>query len=101
LVTIGVGQQREVTRALDSGAQLALVAGLGAGDARRDDLAVLADEVLQQIDVLVIDPLDLLRGEAAKLAALEQRAAAVATASVLPACTTTTSTRCGHVVLLP
>ena len=42
------------------------------GDPRRDDLAVLADEVLQKIDVLVVDPLDLLGGEAAELAALEK-----------------------------
>src|SRR6266481_9569101 len=42
------------------------------GDSRRNDLAVLADEVFEQIDVLVVDPLDLLRGEAAELAALEK-----------------------------
>ena len=70
-VQVGVRQQREEARALDRGRQLALVARGGAGDARRDDLAVLVDEVLQQLDVLVVDPLDLLGGEAAELAAAE------------------------------
>src|SRR5688500_12724932 len=72
-VQVGVGQQREEARALDGVGQLALVAGGGAGDARRDDLAGLVDEVLQDLDVLVVDPLDLLGGEAAELAAAEQR----------------------------
>ena len=56
--TIGVRQQRQEPRALDRGRQLALVARLGAGDARRHDLAVLVDEILQELDVLVVDLLD-------------------------------------------
>ena len=70
---IGVRQQGEEARALDRLGQLALVAGRGAGDARRDDLAGLVDEVLEDLDVLVVDPLDFLGGEAAELAAAEER----------------------------
>src|SRR5580765_5212662 len=70
---IRVRQQREEARALDRVRQLALVAGRGPGDARRDDLAGLVDEVLEDLDLLVVDPLDLLGGEAAELAAAEQR----------------------------
>ena len=60
-------------RALDRIRQLALVSGGRAGDARRDDLAGLVDEVLEDLDVLVVDPFDLLGGEAAELAPAEQR----------------------------
>src|SRR3954464_4851717 len=70
---IGVRNQRQETRALDRFRELTLVAGGGAGDARRDDLAGLVDEVLQHFDVLVVDPLDLVGGEAAELAAAEKR----------------------------
>src|SRR5262245_15148544 len=80
-VQVGVVQQRQEAGAVDRDRELALVAGLGAGDAGRDDLAVLVDEVLEQGDVLVVDLLDLLGGEAAELAAAEQ--AAVLAASVL------------------
>src|SRR5690606_23808743 len=68
----GEVQQREEARALDRHAELALVARLGAGDAGGDDLAVLVDEVLEDADVLVVDFLDVLRGEAAELAAAEE-----------------------------
>src|SRR5438046_9870840 len=71
-VQVGVRHQSEVTRALDRRRELALVVSPRSGDPRRDDLAVFADEVLEQIDVLVVDPLDLLGGEAAELAALEE-----------------------------
>ena len=70
--------QREKARALDRHRQLALVARLGAGDARRHDLAVFLDEVLQDLDVLVVDLLDAFGGEAAELLALEQVVAALA-----------------------
>src|SRR5262245_9501958 len=75
-VQIGVRQQREEARAFDRVGKLALVVRLGAGDPRGNDPAVLVDEVLQQIDILVVDPHDLLGGEAAKLAPLEQLARA-------------------------
>src|SRR2546428_6704311 len=70
---VGVRQQREEARALDRLVQLPLIAGRAAGDARRDDLAGLVDEVLQHLDVLVVDPLHLLGREAAELAAARQR----------------------------
>ena len=73
-VQVGEVQQREEASALDRHAQLALVAGLGAGDARGNDLPVLVDEVLQDRDVLVVDFLDVLRGEAAELAPAEEPA---------------------------
>src|SRR3954470_12039669 len=71
-VQVGVGQQREEARALDRIRQLPLVAGRGPGDARRDDLAGLVDEVLEDLDVLVVDPFDLVGSEAAELAAAEE-----------------------------
>src|ERR1700745_4096180 len=74
-VKVGVRHQRQIACALDCRRQLTLIAGLGAGNARRHDLAVLGDEVLQQFDILVIDLFDLLGAEAAKLAALEKAAA--------------------------
>src|SRR5258705_6992897 len=72
-VQVGVGDQREEARALDRVGQLPLVARRRPGDARRDDLAGLVDEVLEDLDVLVVDPLDFLGGEAAELAAAEKR----------------------------
>src|SRR5437773_12551338 len=69
---VGIGKQRQEARALDGFRQLPLVAGRGPGDARRNDLAGLVDEVLQDLDVLVVDPLGLLGGEAAELAAAEE-----------------------------
>src|SRR5512132_460708 len=68
-VQVGERHQREETRALDGRRELALVTGRGAGDARRNDAAVLVDEVLEDVDGLVIDPFDLLGGGAAELAA--------------------------------
>src|SRR3989442_12488882 len=59
--------------------------GARAGDPRRDDFAVLADEVLEQLDVLVVDPLDLLGGEAAELAPLEELLRALLVALVVAA----------------
>src|SRR5258708_15223850 len=66
---VGEVQQGQESRALDRDAELALVPRLGAGDASRDDLPVLVDEVLQDRDVLVVDFLDLLGGETAEPAA--------------------------------
>src|SRR5437899_10959170 len=71
-VQVGVRHQREVARALDRCRKLALIVSARSGDPRRDNLAVLTDEVLQKIDVLVVDPLDLLAGAAAELAPLEE-----------------------------
>src|SRR4029079_7348732 len=83
LVQVGLGQEREKARPLDRGRQLPLVACLGAGDARRHDLAVFLHEVLQDVDVLVIDLLDALGGEAAELLALEQVIPALALLAIL------------------
>jgi hypothetical protein len=56
---IGVRQQCEETRTLDRRVELALIVRLGAGESGRSYLAVLADEVPQRIDVLVVDLVDL------------------------------------------
>ena len=77
-VLVGVRHQGQEARALDGGVQLALVDRAGAGQARRDDLAVLGDEVAQDVDVLVVDFLDLGDGEAAETLALEQQGLGVA-----------------------
>jgi len=49
LVQVGVRQQCEKTRALDCRVELTLVMGLGAGETRRGDFAVFADEVFQRL----------------------------------------------------
>jgi hypothetical protein len=72
-VQVGVRQQGEEARALHRNRQLALEVRLGAGDPGRDQLAVLVDEILQQIDILVVDVLDALGGEPAELAPAEER----------------------------
>src|SRR5690242_16098319 len=75
---IGVRQQREEAGALDRGRQLALVEGARAGQAGRRDLAVLADEIAQRVDILVVDRLDAGDGEAAETLAAEQQRLLVA-----------------------
>ena len=47
--------QGEESRTLDRYIQLTLITGFGTGNTRRDDLAVLVDEFLQDADVFVID----------------------------------------------
>src|SRR5256886_14695865 len=99
---VGVRQQRQEARALDRLGQLPLIAGGGAGDARRNDLAGLVDEVLQHVDVLVVDPLDLFGGEAAELAPAEQRPLALVllVLAELPFAFAFTSAWRGHLDLL-
>ena len=75
---VAVRDQGQEARALDGGVQLALVDRAGAGQARRDDLAVFGDEVAQGVDVLVVDFLDAGDGEAAEALALEQQRLGVA-----------------------
>src|SRR6476659_7985857 len=77
-VLVRVRDQGQEARALDGGVELALVDRAGAGQARRDDLAVLGDEVAQGVDVLVVDFLDAGDGEAAEALALEQQRLRVA-----------------------
>src|SRR5574343_418095 len=76
-MVVGVRQQGQEAGALDSGAQLTLVAGLGAGQTSRHDLGVFLDVFLQDVHILVVDLFDLFSGEAAELATLEQTAAAL------------------------
>src|SRR5690606_19824089 len=72
VVVVGVRDQGQEARALDGGRELALVLGLGAGDAAGNDLAVLGDVLAQGVEVLVIDLLDALGRELAELAATEE-----------------------------
>src|SRR5271170_4496239 len=55
------GQERDVARSLDREGHLALVTRAVAADAAGDDLAALADEVLQRLRVLVVDDRGLVR----------------------------------------
>src|SRR5487761_928538 len=82
-VLIGVGQQRQEARALDRDGQLALVEGLRAGDAARDDLTGLGDIALQGAEILVIDVRDAFGREAAKLLAAREAAAAATTTAAI------------------
>ena len=73
LVLVAVRQQGQETSTLDAGGQLALEERARARQACRRDLAVLADEVAQRVDVLVVDLFDAGHREAAEaLAAKEQ-----------------------------
>src|SRR3546814_10578377 len=60
-----IGQQAQMTGALDRLGEFALFLRAHRGDARGNDLAALGDEALKQADVLVIDPGCILRGEGA------------------------------------
>src|SRR5688572_10157186 len=64
-----VGQERQLTGALHTTCDLILVAAAGAGDPPRADLPALGDELAQRGDVLVVDLLDLVLAEQARLAA--------------------------------
>src|SRR5487761_2659102 len=57
----GEGQERDVARPLDRDSHLALVTRAVPADAAGDDLAALADEVLQRLRVLVVDDRGLVR----------------------------------------
>src|SRR5450755_124761 len=72
LVLISVGQQGQEARAPDGELQLALVVGAGAGNAARDDLAGLGYIAFERQQVLVIDLLDVVGRETAKLLATEK-----------------------------
>src|SRR6185295_10067783 len=75
---VGVGQHGQEARALDGGGQLALEERARAGQAGRRDLAVLADEVTQGVDVLVVDLGHAGDREAAETLAAEQQRLLVA-----------------------
>src|SRR6185437_11072108 len=78
LVLVAVGQHRQEARTLDRGGELALEEGARAGQPGRRDLAVLADEVAQGVDVLVVDLLDAGDGEAAEALTPEEQRLLVA-----------------------
>src|SRR5882724_12186980 len=70
-----VRNQCNLPRALDGGLELALVHRARARDAPRENLAALGHERPDQLDVLVVDVVNLVRAELADLAPAEQRAA--------------------------
>src|SRR5690606_39843214 len=71
-VAVGVGQQGQVARTLDSDGQLALVLGLCTGDTAGYDLAGFGDVGLQGVEILVIDRFNAFRGNTAELSAREK-----------------------------
>src|SRR6266513_327588 len=79
-VLVGIGQQRQEARALDRHRKLALIEGLGPRDAARNDLAGLGDVALERAEILVVDRLHALGGEAAELLTTREAAAAAAAA---------------------
>src|SRR3954452_19740274 len=70
-----IRDERDLAGALDRRLQLALVLGAGARNAPRQNLAALGHERPDQLHVLVVDVVDLVRTEFADLAPAEQRAA--------------------------
>ena len=70
-----VRQQGQLARAHDRDAQAALVLGAGSRNPPRQHLAALGDEAAQQLDVLVVDVVDLVRAELADSHAAHQAAA--------------------------
>src|SRR4030088_913182 len=70
-----IRNQRDLSRALDRHLQLPLVQRARAGNPARQDLPPLGHERRQQLDVLVVDVVDLVRAELAPLPAAEHRAA--------------------------
>src|SRR5687768_18389245 len=79
----GVGQERQLARPHDRHPQPALVLRAGAGNPPRQHLASLGDEAAQQLDVLVVDVVDLVRAELADLAAPEKSAASTLIAGLV------------------
>src|SRR5579864_9839641 len=69
LLVRGERDQRQVTRPLDRLLQEALVPGAGTRDPPRQDLGAFGDELLQELDVLEVHVVDLVRAELADLAA--------------------------------
>src|SRR3954449_8342116 len=81
-----VGEQADLTGALDRARQLRLVAAAGAGDAGGADLALVAHRAPQPCDVLVVDGVDLVPAVRTGLAApASGRALPVSPAPVVPA----------------
>src|SRR6476660_5925531 len=68
-----VGDERDLPGALDRDLQLSLVHRARAGNPPRQNLAPLGHKGRQELDVLVVDVVDLVRAELADLAAPEHR----------------------------
>src|SRR5580765_1050345 len=68
-----IRNERDLTGPLDRRLQLALVHRAGAGNTARQNLAALGHERTQQLHVLVVDIVDLVRAELADLPAAEHR----------------------------
>src|SRR5688572_16448849 len=68
-----VRDERQLARPHERHPQLPLVQRAGARDAARQDLRALRDEGEQQLHILVVDVVDLVRAELAHLAAAEHR----------------------------
>src|SRR5580698_5366880 len=69
---IGVGQQCQESRAPDRKLQLALVVRARARDAARDDLTRFRDIAFERRQILVVDLLDVVGRESAKLLAAKK-----------------------------
>src|SRR6266446_3963654 len=69
-----IRNERDLSRALDRSLQLPLVHRARARNAARQNLAALGHEGPDELDVLVVDVVDLVRAELADLAPAEQRA---------------------------
>src|SRR6476660_3465277 len=80
----GEGQERDVARPLDGQGELALVLGAGAEHPARQDLAPLGHEPGEELHVLVVDVVDLVRAELADLPAPEEVALACVLAAAAP-----------------
>src|SRR5206468_618426 len=68
-----VRDKRDLARTLDRGLKLPLMHRAGAGDPPRQNLAALRHERADQLHVLVIDIVDLVRAELADLPPAEER----------------------------
>ncbi len=63
----GIGEQGDVTGALERDREATLMTSAGSRHATRQDLASLADEAAKARDLLVVDEMDLLHTEVANL----------------------------------
>src|SRR4051812_13303480 len=84
-VAVRIRQQRQEARALDRLRQHALIAGLGAGDAARHDLAGFGDVLAQRVEVFVIDLGNAFGSETAELLAAEKLGHGISPGSGVPA----------------
>src|SRR6185503_17605893 len=78
-----VRQQRELPCTNDGHAQPALMLRARAGNPPRQHFAALGNEAAQQLDVLVVDVVDLVRAELADLATTKEPAAALTRAGLV------------------